>query len=191
MSAHAQLTHRCELVRDALGGDPLEAAMTDAAAGGFDVLAGLLRTLEELKAAAATAASLVNGLMADVCMEDTTTVDGLGTFELKPGTNRKTWDSAAAVRDVAAWALELEHRTDPESGEVVGEGEAVRDAIAAAGAFSYWRVGVLKTMGLSADLYSEVVPGRRKLVARWNEPLEGDAEAGPAVERRGPGEAAA
>lgn len=187
--ALAQLAHRCELVRAALAGDPLDAAMDDAAGDGFEGLARLLRTLEELKATAATAASLVAGIMADTAGRDIVTVEELGTFEVKPGTTRKTWNHAAAVRDVYAWALDPAHRADPETGELVPEGEAVRDAILAAGAFAYWRVGALKAMGLRADLYSEVERGGRRLVPRWNEPLEGDRPADP-VERRTAGEAA-
>lgn len=191
-AALGQLHHRCSLVRDALAGDPLQNAMDAAAVAGFAELARLLRTLEELRATAGVAASLVNTLMAEVATQELEVVDGLGTFERKPGAKRKKWAHEAALADVYAWALEPEHRQvdGGEPGELVPAAEAVRDAITAAAAFAYWRVGALKAMGLNPDSYSESERAPAKLVARWVEPLT-DEPAADVIERRGPDEEAA
>lgn len=190
--ALGQLHHRCELVRAALAGDPFELAQAGAAAEGFEELGQLLRRLEALKAAAATAASLVNALMADVAPSDLEVVPNLATFERVGGGERKKWNHEAALADVYAWALDPANRAveEGEPGELVDPAEAVRDAIMAAGAFSYWRVKAMKAMGLKADRYCEVTYGSRHVIPRWVEPLEAEREPEPAVERRGPADEA-
>lgn len=168
------LEYRLGLIADGLRQEPFEAALDRAAAGGFDRLAWMLRRVTELKVAAGVAASLVTTLMADVAATDLEVVDGLGTFERKSGTKRKTWDHDAAAADVYAWALAEENRTDPDTGETVPAAQAVRDALMAAVGPAYWRVKALLSMGLSPSLYCEETYGPRTLVARWNTPIEGE-----------------
>lgn len=168
------LEYRLGLIADGLRQEPFEAALDRAAAGGFDRLAWMLRRVTELKVAAGVAASLVTTLMADVAASDLEVVDGLGTFERKSGTKRKTWNHDAAAGDVFAWVMDPANRTDPDTGEIVPEGQAVRDALMATIGPAYWRVKALLSMGLNPGLYCEETYGPRTLVARWNVPIEGE-----------------
>lgn len=88
-------------------------------------------------------------------------IPGVGTMQVRKGSTRKAWDHDGLAKAVISTRLAA-------TGEVPDPFE-VRDWITEAASFSYWRVGILRELGIDASDYCESTPGRATVQITTNE----------------------
>lgn len=158
--------------------DHYDDAVDDAATRPLEAgLALLLHDLEATRRRLQVAEDRLRALLYDVLPRGVTEVEGLGTLEPKPGTNRKDWDRARAAQRVVLVALGRLGAVDPDTGEVldaraVEVASATLEAITTAARLEF-RVGKaeagtgLAAFDLDAADYCREEAGRSTVIARW------------------------
>ena len=77
-----------------------------------------------------------------------------GLFEIRRAKSRKAWDHSLVAWKVAAEAI---NRREPnDDGEIEPAEHAAVAAVLDAAGIGYWRVGVLRDLGLDPDAYCDV-----------------------------------
>jgi hypothetical protein len=99
--------------------------------------------------------------------------DGAGIHAIR----RQTAEKTVWLHEDLATAVAVSAMVDRETGELPSEeaqvvGSNVKAAIYAAGAFSYWRVGVLKKAGIDVSDYRTRTPGRWTVEVTLGENVE-------------------
>lgn len=132
----------------------------------------LLHHLRLARQALATAESkvetLVAQMMRDAGVFDATELNGIGVIQRRGGSKRKQWEHDALAKQVIDT-----HMTDTD-GEVP-DPWVVRDWLLEAAAVGYWRVGVLKKLGIDVDDYCATEPGRPTVQITTNDSIQKDA----------------
>lgn len=128
---------------------------------GAEGVASLLAEVRSVRQALGIRERAIEDLLADVMLDDTMTLEGVGVFQLRHGKDRKAWQSEQLLSEVIRRSLDPEGTGElPPLPEVV---ERIR-----AGVFDTapvtpslgWRVTALKRLGLDPDEWCESTPGR-------------------------------
>lgn len=161
----ADLAYAAVLETRAQVGD-LGDALSDLTPNSWEQAVEILHHLRLTRQTLATAESIVETLaarmMRDAGIRDPKEVDGIGVVQVRRGSNRKAWQHD----DLAKQVIDT-HLTDTD-GEIPTPWE-VRDWLLEALAPSYWRAGVLKSLGIQPDEYCETTPGRHTVQITTND----------------------
>lgn len=133
-------------------------------------LAQRLHTAKQITDHARAVQAQIEQKLADVLKGQRGPVEipGVGTVERKAGTVRKQWDHTRLAPLVAVKALEAAQ------GEIDKPlAEWVAERIIEAAGINYWRVGVLKTLGLKAGDYCDESLGNPTVILRPVETNDG------------------
>lgn len=125
---------------------------------------------QTLAAAESKVETLAARLMAEARVFDGAEVDGIGVVQRRNGGKRKQWDHEGLAKKVMDTHLEAN------AGELPLPWE-VRDWLLEALAPSYWRVGVLKKLGVDVDDYVTTEPGRPTVQITTNDSIQKDVPA--------------
>jgi hypothetical protein len=124
-------------------------------------LAGAFLAIEDIKGDVQAARNLVEQRLVEAMGDDPElTVEG-AVLEVRRADSRKAW----AHQDLAAEVADrlVQSSVDFETGEILkSPEELLREMVTYAGV-SYWKVGALKQLGISADDYCEITEGGMKI----------------------------
>lgn len=127
-------------------------------------LRDLRKIISDLRVVESLLVSRVASLMKD---EQRLAVPGVGVVERKSGTQRKAWDHDRILSLVASRAADDAY--DKETGSIPPLGvvaQHVAEAVARAAGISYWKVTVLKELGISANDFCDVTYGLPSILIR-------------------------
>lgn len=122
----------------------------------------LLTYAEVLRAARTIEDAMHHNLARLMGDEKKVTVEGLGVLERRRSASRK-WDHESLLGVVRQRAI-TDRKVQLDTGEIESPDEAFMRVLRDAAAFSYWRIGKLKSMDIDPDEYCKTSWGSTRVV---------------------------